>query len=408
MEKPFTKALLLVLALSGAAAAAAELGFETSKPQPLALTGSVHLHNTGTAPTGEIEIVMYLPRNLAGQKVFNLDFLPAPAGIEEDRWLQKLARWKVSLQPGGHFFAMWVARAAAADVRFDLDRLRKAALPVPLPVRSLYVWESGDVENRQPSIERALGLAAYVRRTVSQDISGLPFPQAIPRHETPLVLANAMTAICHANDLPCRTVAAYVAGTSEFSIDTAGTAWNEIYFPQSGWVPMLVADAQEFGRRRAERIAVRTSGHETGGHPQFWGYVSGAGDDVRVVHRGYFSRARNARSESETIVLFQSLAQQVDSSQAATRLAGQTGSLAIGLLEPYLYRGDARLAETAAALIGSSRQKHAVVILVDAMGQTPEIDKSLAAQAEALTGQAFGARRDEWLAWIRKELLPAR
>jgi len=175
---------------------------------------------------------------------------------------------------------------------------------------------------------------------------------------------------------------------------------------------MSVSDPQEFGRRRAERIVVRTAGHAPENaitSDSFWGRVTGGGDSTIVTHRGYFVRIRNTRAEDETLAAVKSLAQTADATQAAAKLAAisRPGSLAIALLEPWLYRREPGVAEAAAAAIAASRHRQAALILASAMGQAAALDKALAAYAEALTGQAFGTRREDWLAWIRKEMLPS-
>jgi len=405
--------LVAVSALTAppACGAAADFGFETSDQKAISLVGSIHLHNAGSAPAEDIEIKAYLPRNLIGQTIFALDFIPRPHRIEADPWTQKIATWKVSvLAPGEHVFVMWIARAASSEVKYDVQRLRRGNLPIPVPIRSLYLWGETD-GTAEPCLSLSRRLAQYVRKTASQELSGLPFDLAIPRPEDTFAYAEMMTRLCHANGIPCRTVGAYVRTVgADFSVDLHGAAWNEVYFPQSGWVPMSVTDRWEFGRKHNNYVVVKTIGHTGESGEEFWGSTGGGGGNVRAVDRGYFSTTRDFQQESEMIKLFQSLrkADQPAQISGALLLQGKSGEpLALGLLEPYLYHADAEVAESAATAVGSVRQNQAALMLVDAMGRSPETDTTLMKQAESLTGRNFGTDKEAWRDWILRNIFPA-
>lgn len=407
---------IVIAAALAAAARGADFGFTSGDQQSFSLIGSLHLHNAGAAPALNIEVEMLLPRNHIGQKIFGIDLLPEPLRVEDDRWMQKAARWKIDrLEPGAHCFILWIARAASSDISFDLERLRKGDFPVPLPIRSLYL--RGETEGLRVGtghLDRVLGLAGYVRKSLPQEQGPQPFPQAIAGPAGTGDLARAMTELCHANTIPCRTVGAYAkAASGDFCVDLEGRSWNEIYFPQSGWAPLDVSGAWPPGRKPNDVVIVQTVGH--GGEPpapgrEFWGAVTGAGPGVRVTRRAYFSRTRDFQQESELIALFHSLRNAEGEGQLAALLALQAASgnsIVLGLVEPYLYHADMNIVRSVASVIGALRQGQAAMLLVDAMGRTPEADALLAAQLELLTGQAFGADRASWRSWVRRHLAAA-
>jgi|GEM_PF-2646338 len=415
-----------VLAAPAMAAGPADLGFEVADEQGMSVVASVHLHNAGTAPIDGVEVRMFAPCNQVGQKVFSLEFVPKPGAVEGDRWTQQCARWRVPrLVAGAHFFALWAARGACSEVRFQLDPLRRSGSTIPLSIRSAYLWSDppSEADAGRSYIDRALDLAGYVRATLSQERSGLPFYQAIARPEAPRLLADQLTRLCHANGIPCRTVSGYArASGSEFTIDTAGRTWNEVYFAQSGWVPMAVSDPLELGKRHNDCMVVRTSGYDPGGSAPaagsapapvganlvfahgFWGEVRGGNDSLRITHRGYVSQTRRFQQDSDLIALFAALRDVADAGKLAGNLpqAAAGGNLAIGLLEPYLYHPDLKVVEAAAMAFGSIRQSRALPVLVDAMGRSPEADKLLAAQAELLTGRTLGADPAAWREYVKQ------
>ena len=392
----------------GSPAVAASFGFDTFDEQAFTLIGSVHVHNAGKAPVDGIEIQAYLPRNQVGQTIFGLDFIPKPAAVDEDRWVQKSARWRIPrLEPGQHVFALWIARAACAEVKFDLEPLRRGGFTTPLSVRSTYLpGDQPALDTARTYFDRVQDLAAYVRKTLSQDRSGLPFPQAIARPESPRLLAEELTRLCHANAIPCRTIGGYARTSgSDFSIDTTGGWWNEIYFAQSGWVPVPVADPRELGRRHNDCIVVKNAGHDPAASDEYWGSVRGAGgralgDGLRVIHRGYFSQSRRPQPEADLVAAFQKAGDAAQIVAVVSQQGPAAGSLAIGLLEPYLYHPDPKVVAFAAAAVGGTRQAQAAIMLIDAMGRSPEADKLLAAQAESLTGRTFTNPKD-WHDWAK-------
>ena len=369
---------------------------------------------------------MFVPGNQVGQKIFGLEFIPKPAAVEDDRWTQQCARWRVPrLEPGAHFFALWAARGACSEVRFQLDPLRRSGFTIPLSIRSAYLWgDPPEADAVRSYIDRAQDLAAYVRATLSQERSGLPFYQAIARPEAPRLLAAQLTRLCHANGIPCRTVSGYARTSGgEFTIDTAGRTWNEVYFAQSGWVPMVVSDPLELGKRHNDCMVVRTSGYAPAAVTPaasvsapgavganlvfahgFWGEVRGGNDALRVTHRGYVSQTRRFQQESDVIALFCALRDAGDAGKLAADIAQAAGggSLAIGMLEPYLYHPDLKVVEAAAAAFGSIRQSRSLPVLVDAMGRSPEADKLLAAQADLLAGRTIGPDPAAWREYVKQ------
>jgi len=403
---PILLAVAAVLAASRAGNAA-DLGFDAGEEQGLSVVASVHLHNAGTAPIDGIEVRMFVPGNQVGQQVFSTECIPKPAAVEDDRWTQRCARWRVPrLEPGAHFFALWIARGACSEIKFQLDPLRRSGFTIPLSIRSTYLWgEPAEADAARSYIDRALDLAAYVRATLSQERSGLPFYQAIACPETPRLLAAQLTRLCHANGIPCRTVSGYArASGSEFTIDTAGRTWNEVYFAQAGWVPMLVSDPLELGKRHNDCMVVRTGGHDPAVNGQFWGEVRGGNDTLRIVHRGYVSQTRRFQQDGDLIALFRTLRETSDPARltAGISQAAAGGNPAIGLLEPYLYHPDLKVADAAAAALCSIRQSRALPVLVDAMGRSPEADKLLAAQAELLTGRTIGPDPAAWREYVKQ------
>lgn len=397
-----------LLCATAAAAFAADFGFETGDPQELSLVCSIHVYNVGTKPARNIEIHANLPRNRVGQTILALKFLPQPQSMATDYWTQKVAKWKVPrLKPGEHFFAFWVARGTSVEVTYDLQRLRKGGLPIPVPIRSLYQWSS-DHSADESYFEQSRSIAEYVRKTISQQLSGLPFYQAIPRPESTFTHARAMTKLCYANDIPCRTVGGYVkAAGSDFSIDPTGTAWNQVYFPQSGWVPVSVTDPRGFGRKRGNCIVLQTVGRTDGEPAEPWGRVVGGGPYIRAAHRACFSSKRDPQREDELIDLFQKLNKERQPAliSRALLLQARTGdSLALGLIEPYLYYGDMTVVESAGAAIADVRQSQAALMLVDAMGRSARADKILIKYAEDLTKQNFGSDKEAWRTWIRRNV----
>jgi len=430
MKSSFLLTLLTMavgLAVQGRIGNAADLGFDAGEEQGLSVVASVHLHNAGTAPIDGIEVRMFVPGNQVGQQVFSTEFIPKPAAVEDDRWTQQCARWRVPrLEPGAHFFALWIARGACSEIKFQLDPLRRSGYTIPLSIRSTYFWgEPAEADAARSYIDRALDLAAYVRATLSQERSGLPFYQAIACPETPRLLAAQLTRLCHANGIPCRTVSGYArASGSEFSIDTAGRTWNEVYFAQAGWVPLLVSDPLELGKRHNDCMVVRTSGYDpaadgpapaAGSAPPavganlvfahgFWGEVRGGNDNLRIVHRGYVSQTRRFQQDGDLIALFRTLRETSDPARLTAGISQATagGNPAIGLLEPYLYHPDPKVVDAAAAALGSIRQSRALPVLVDAMGRSPETDKLLAAQAELLTGRTIGPDPAAWREYVKQ------
>jgi len=398
----------LLFALSTAlstAASAADFGFEMSNRATFTLIASVRVKNADNIRADDVVVEMFLPQNLVGQSIYSLDYLPEPAEVNVDRWGSRLGRWKLPpLEPGETAFVTFVARAASSEVKFDTDRLRRGNYPLPQLIRMLYQWDAAVHGDQQAYAEQALLLAGYVRHTVSQELSSLPFPQAIPAPESSLTLATTMTKLAHANDIPCRTVGGYAGGGSAaFVVDCTGRAWNEIYFPQSGWMPMIVSEPRDFGRKKNDCFIVRMAGNSTEEFGEFWGSVnSKAMVDVR--HRAYFSRPRRTQQDRELIEMFKNISKLSEQEMVEKFAAfGPGSSLALGLLEPYLYHSNADIATAAAGAVRSIGQSSAVVMIVDAMSGSPETDAPLAAAAEALTGQELGANCDAWRTYVREK-----
>ncbi|NQT19442.1 MAG: transglutaminase domain-containing protein [Planctomycetes bacterium] len=394
--------------LAPAVCPAADFGFEMGDKQEVALVCSLHVYNVGSEPARNVRIYANLPRNMIGQTILSLDFIPQPQSVKMDRWTQDVARWRVAqLNPGEHFFALWVARGTLSEVTYDLPRLRKGGLPIPLPIRLLYQWSS-DRPAAESYFEQSRLLADYVRKTASQEASGLPFYRAITRPESTFAYARAMTKLCFTNDIPCRTVGAYVRAVgSDFSIDPTGSAWNEIYFPQSGWVPASVTDPRGFGRKPNNCVVVQTIGRTGAQAVELWGRIAGGNAHIRVAHRGCFSNTRDRNQHRELIKVFQSLRKTTQTADIGRMLLFQAragDSLALALIEPYLYHVNLAVVEIAAAAIADVRQSQAALMLVDAMGPSADADKILIKHAEALTKRNFGRDKEAWRTWIRRNV----
>jgi len=412
MTRTSRLALALTIAAMGgpAAARSAELGVTMTGQTRFVLVGSVHLCNTGKAPAENIEATAFLPRNLVGQIVYRLDFLPRPTALRKDAWDQQIATWRVErLEPGEHRFFLWIARAASFDVKFDIESLRKGDLLIPRHIRAKYLW-SGEVDAILAGsyFDRCQELAAYVRRTASQELSGLPFDTALAHAAHPGAEAALLTRLAYANDIPCRTIGAYVRAVgSDFSIDQRGAAWNEIYFPQSGWVPLAVSDPRRFGHKGNNAVVVKTAGYDPDDNSGLWGAVSGAGRCVTVRRRGYSAAMRDPQEKDDMVKLFESLLKETDPEKIARILLieGQSGdSMAIPLIEPYLYHREPVVVESAAAAIGATRQGLGALLLIDALGSLPQADAALIKHAESLTGVNFGSDTTAWRTWIHTNL----
>jgi len=412
MTKTLRSVFAVAIAIGAAApiAQGADYGVKMSDQVGLSLAGSIHLCNNAETNSGSIEVTAFLPTNQVGQIVYDLEFIPKPNSVSTDRWGQQIATWRVKrLDPGEHRFFIWVARLASFDVRFDLERLRKGDLLLPRRIRDDYIWGNNLHAGFTDSyFDRYQNLTAYVRRSAPQMLSGLPFDTAAGCPASPEAEAAFLTRLACANDIPCRTVGAYFRAVgADFSIDEHGTAWNEIYFPQSGWVPTTVSDPRRAGHKPNNTIVVKAAGYDPDDASGLWGAVSGAGHLDSLTRRGYSARARDLQEKGDLVQLFNALARENDPDKIARMLMvqGQTGdSMVIPLVEPYLYHKQPAVVQAAAAAIGSIRHGMGALVLIDAIGQLPEADPVLIKHAESLTGVSFGANKSAWRSWIRANL----